>query len=75
MLSDDIRHLCTQVQFFHQRELHSPHFEDLLIERLDALADRAAALEAAVVPDAQRRMVEAGGTVVRFDDARRRLGR
>lgn len=81
MLSDDLRHLCEQVKFFRDRDMIAS-IQDVVVERLDALADRAAALEATVVPDAARVNLAdyfgVANTVISFEmarDARRRAGR
>jgi hypothetical protein len=73
MLSDDLRYLATQVRFFHSRQLDSRDLNTILIERLEALADRAAAMEtAAVPPHARGVVVAAAANVVRLDQRRAR---
>ena len=72
MLSADLRSLAGWARG--ETELDQDARRALAL-RLDAAADRAAAMEATVVPFAARGQAQAGGAVVLLDEARRGLRR
>lgn len=74
MLSDNLRHLRAQVEFYHRRGGVNA-LGDLIIERLGVYADDAAHLEAAAIPASARvhaaTAEQMGENVVPFDKSRR----